>query len=148
MISRRGMPNAGFPKREGDRIVYPNLHRIFCALSPAKRPHSACAFSAVLRHDAGAYRAMAEAVKSLRPANPIRAAFVETVLRPAPLPIASREQVLEKLQKKRFTVCVEIDPPRTLSRPHLRAGRQGYGVQKSDAMTSIAEPWPAWPWTP
>jgi len=42
-----GMPNAGFPKREGDRIVYPNPHRSISLSSLAKPPRSVCAFSEV-----------------------------------------------------------------------------------------------------
>src|SRR4029077_6088863 len=62
-------------------------------------------------------RAMAEAVKSLRPVKSHPATpSVETVLRPAP--IAEREpesKFWKNLQAKKFTVCVEIDPPKGLS---------------------------------
>ena len=32
-----GMPNAGLPKREGDRIVYPKVHRNICTVRPLGR---------------------------------------------------------------------------------------------------------------
>src|SRR6266852_4167968 len=113
-----GMPNAGFPKREGDRIVYPKSSPEYFALFARE---AAALGVRILGGCCGTtpahIRAMAEAVKSLRPAksHPV-AHSVETVLRPAP--VAHREpesRFWKKLQKKEFTVCVEIDPPKGLS---------------------------------
>src|SRR6266849_4041425 len=113
-----GMPNAGFPKREGDRIVYPRSSPEYFALFARE---AAALGVRILGGCCGTtpahIRAMAEAVKSLRPAksHPV-AHSVETVLRPAP--VADREpesRFWKKLQKKEFTVCVEIDPPKGLS---------------------------------
>jgi homocysteine S-methyltransferase len=113
-----GMPNAGFPKREGDRIVYPKS-------SPAY-------FAEFAREAAGIgvrilggccgttpahVRAMADAVKSLRPAQSRGPVTVVATAQPAP-PIQDREpesRFWKKLQKKDFVVCVEIDPPKGIS---------------------------------
>jgi methionine synthase / methylenetetrahydrofolate reductase(NADPH) len=113
-----GMPNAGFPKREGDRIVYPKS-------SPAY-------FAEFAREAAGIgvrilggccgttpahVRAMAEAVKSLRPAQSHAKAAVIASAQPAPA-VPEREpesKLWRKLQKKEFVVCVEIDPPKGIS---------------------------------
>jgi methionine synthase / methylenetetrahydrofolate reductase(NADPH) len=113
-----GMPNAGFPKREGDRIVYPKS-------SPAY-------FAEFAREAAGMgvrilggccgttpehVRAMAEAVKSLRPAQSHAKAAVIASAQPAPA-VPDREpesRLWRKLQKKEFVVCVEIDPPKGIS---------------------------------
>jgi len=113
-----GMPNAGFPKREGDRIVYPKS-------SPAY-------FAEFAREAAGIgvrilggccgttpahVRAMAEAVKSLRPTQSHAKAAVIASAQPAPA-VPDREpesKLWRKLQKKEFVVCVEIDPPKGIS---------------------------------
>src|SRR5205823_4862753 len=113
-----GMPNAGFPKREGDRIVYPKSSPEYFALFARE----AAAFGVrILGGCCGTtpahIRAMAEAVKSLRPVKSHPAAHsVETISKTAT--IAEREpesQFWKNLQKKEFTVCVEIDPPKGLS---------------------------------
>jgi methionine synthase / methylenetetrahydrofolate reductase(NADPH) len=113
-----GMPNAGFPKREGDRIVYPKSSPEYFALFARE---AAALGVRILGGCCGTtpahIHAMAEAVKSLRPAKTHPAVHsVETVSRPAPL--AHREpesQFWKNLRAKKFTVCVEIDPPKGLS---------------------------------
>jgi len=113
-----GMPNAGFPKREGDRIVYPKS-------SPAY-------FAEFAREAAGIgvrilggccgttpahVQAMAEAVKSLRPAKAQGSAVVVATAQPT-VPLAEREpesKLWKKLQRNEFVVCVEIDPPKGIS---------------------------------
>jgi methionine synthase / methylenetetrahydrofolate reductase(NADPH) len=101
-----GMPNAGFPKREGDRIVYPKS-------SPAY-------FAEFAREAAGIgvrilggccgttpahIRAMAEAVKSLRPAHAQVTTAVVAKTQPA-APVQAREpesKLWKKLQKKELS---------------------------------------------
>jgi methionine synthase / methylenetetrahydrofolate reductase(NADPH) len=113
-----GMPNAGFPKREGDRIVYPKS-------SPAY-------FAEFAREAAGIgvrilggccgttpahVRAMADAVKSLRPAQShAKATIIANAQPAAAVPEREPESKLwRKLQKREFVVCVEIDPPKGIS---------------------------------
>ena len=113
-----GMPNAGFPKREGDRIVYPKS-------SPAYFAEFACEAAAIGVRVLGGccgttpahIRAMADAVKSLRPAKSHATAAVVATTQQV---VAVREREPEsrfwkKLQKKEFAVCVEIDPPKGIS---------------------------------
>jgi methionine synthase / methylenetetrahydrofolate reductase(NADPH) len=111
-----GMPNAGFPKREGDRIVYPKSSPEYFALFARE---AAALGVRILGGCCGTtpahIRAMADAVKSLRP---VKAAVghVEHVARP--VAVAEREpesKFWKKLQNKEFTVCVEIDPPKGIS---------------------------------
>ena len=111
-----GMPNAGFPKREGDRIVYPKSSPEYFALFARE---AAAMGVRILGGCCGTtpahIRAMADAVKSLRP---VKAAVghVERVARP--VAVAEREpesKFWRKLQNKEFTVCVEIDPPKGIS---------------------------------
>jgi homocysteine S-methyltransferase len=114
-----GMPNAGFPKREGDRIVYPKSSPEYFALFARE---AAALGVRILGGCCGTtpahIRAMAEAVKSLRPAKAHPASpAVEAVPKPA-TPISQREpesNFWKKLKKREFTVCVEIDPPKGLS---------------------------------
>lgn len=114
-----GMPNAGFPKREGDRIVYPKSSPEYFALFARE---AAALGVRILGGCCGTtpahIRAMAEAVKSLRPAKAHPSSpVVEAVAKPA-APVSQREpesQFWKKLKKKDFVVCVEIDPPKGLS---------------------------------
>ena len=113
-----GMPNAGFPKREGDRIVYPKSSPEYFALFARE---AAALGVRILGGCCGTtpahIRAMAEAVKSLRPAKTHAAtASVQTIAKPAPITQREPESKFWKnLQAKKFTVCVEIDPPKGLS---------------------------------
>jgi methionine synthase / methylenetetrahydrofolate reductase(NADPH) len=133
-----GMPNAGFPKREGDRIVYPKS-------SPAY-------FAEFAREAAGIgvrilggccgttpahIRAMADAVKSLRPANAQASTTIVARTQPA-APVQEREpesKLWKKLQKKEFVVSVEIDPPKGLSLD--RIFEQVDKVMSSDKVDAI-----------
>jgi homocysteine S-methyltransferase len=113
-----GMPNAGFPKREGDRIVYPRSSPEYFALFARE---AAALGVRILGGCCGTtpahIRAMAEAVKSLRPVKAHPAApSVEAV--PKPTLISQREpesQFWKNLKARKFTVCVEIDPPKGIS---------------------------------
>src|SRR5947209_1661483 len=82
-----GMPNAGFPKREGDRIVYPKSSPEYFALFARE---AAALGVRILGGCCGTtpahIHAMAEAVKSLRPAKTHAAAHsVAAITRPAPV---------------------------------------------------------------
>src|ERR1700737_1080418 len=112
-----GMPNAGFPKREGDRIVYPKSSPEYFALFARE---AAALGVRILGGCCGTtpahIRAMAEAVKPRRPGKPPSATRVETAIKPAP--ILQREpesKFWKKLQKNEFAVCVEIDPPKGIA---------------------------------
>ena len=112
------MPNAGFPKREGDRIVYPRSSPEYFALFARE---AAALGVRILGGCCGTtpahIRAMAEAVKSLRPAKAHAVtSSVAAVSKPAPVTQREPEsQFWKNLKAKKFTVCVEIDPPKGLS---------------------------------
>src|ERR1700738_3227758 len=82
-----GMPNAGFPKREGDRIVYPKSSPEYFALFARE---AAALGVRILGGCCGTtpahIQAMAEAVKSLRPVKATTVAHVATAARPAAVP--------------------------------------------------------------
>ena len=109
-----GMPNAGFPKREGDRIVYPKSSPEYFALFAREAAGLGVRILGGCCGTTPAHvRAMAEAVKSLRPVKTAAAASIEAV--PKPAPILQREpesKFWKKLQQKEFAICVEIDPPK------------------------------------
>jgi homocysteine S-methyltransferase len=112
-----GMPNAGFPKREGDRIVYPKSSPEYFALFARE---AAALGVRILGGCCGTtpahIRAMADAVKSLRPVKTASVAHVEAVTKPAP--VLQREpesKFWKKLKKNEFVVCVEIDPPKGIA---------------------------------
>jgi methionine synthase I (cobalamin-dependent)/5,10-methylenetetrahydrofolate reductase len=113
-----GMPNAGFPKREGDRIVYPKSSPEYFALFAREAAALGVRLLGGCCGTTPAHiRAMAEAVKSLRPAKSHAAGHAaEVISKPAPVTQRIPESNFwKKLQKKEFTVCVEIDPPKGLS---------------------------------
>jgi len=113
-----GMPNAGFPKREGDRIVYPKSSPEYFALFAREAAALGVRLLGGCCGTTPAHiRAMAEAVKSLRPAKSHPAGHAaEVISKPAPVTQRIPESNFwRKLQKKEFTVCVEIDPPKGLS---------------------------------
>jgi methionine synthase I (cobalamin-dependent)/5,10-methylenetetrahydrofolate reductase len=113
-----GMPNAGFPKREGDRIVYPKSSPEYFALFARE---AAALGVRVLGGCCGTtpahVRAMAEAVKSLRPSKSHSGA-PSVAVADKPVPIALREpesKFWKQLKAGKFTICAEIDPPKGLS---------------------------------
>jgi methionine synthase / methylenetetrahydrofolate reductase(NADPH) len=113
-----GMPNAGFPKREGDRIVYPKSSPAYFA----EFAREAAALGVrILGGCCGTtpahLRAMAEAVRSLRPAQAQSGAVVVARSEPV-VPAREREpesKFWRKLERQEFTVCVEIDPPKGIA---------------------------------
>jgi methionine synthase I (cobalamin-dependent)/5,10-methylenetetrahydrofolate reductase len=112
-----GMPNAGFPKREGDRIVYPKSSPEYFALFARE---AAALGARILGGCCGTtpahIRAMAEAVKSLRPVKATATTQVQPAAKPAPLLEREPESKFwKKLQKNEFAVCVEIDPPKGIA---------------------------------
>jgi len=113
-----GMPNAGFPKREGDRIVYPKSSPEYFALFARE---AAALGVRILGGCCGTtpahIRAMADAVKSLKPVTTHSVAHsVEVLAKPAPVTHRDPESKFwKKLKASQFTVCVEIDPPKGLS---------------------------------
>jgi len=113
-----GMPNAGFPKREGDRIVYPKSSPEYFALFARE---AAALGVRILGGCCGTtpahIRAMAEAVKSLHPVKAHSATAAASVA-VKPAPVAAREpesKFWKKMRAGQFAVCVEIDPPKGLS---------------------------------
>ncbi len=117
-ISISGMPNAGFPKREGDRVVYPKSSpQYFAQFAREAAEIGARILGGCCGTTPAHIRAMAEAVKTLRPAKAHSLATVVAAAQPAP-PMQEREpesKFWKRLQKKEFTVCVEIDPPKGIS---------------------------------
>jgi methionine synthase / methylenetetrahydrofolate reductase(NADPH) len=112
-----GMPNAGFPKREGDRIVYPKSSpEYFASFAREAAALGVRILGGCCGTTPAHIRAMAEAVKSLRPVKSAAVTQVETVIKPAP--VLQREpesKFWKKLQKNEFAVCVEIDPPKGIA---------------------------------
>jgi len=120
-----GMPNAGFPKRVGDRIVYPKSSPEYFAqfardaVSAGARILGGCCGSTP-EH----VRAMVDAVKNFRPSSAARVSAaggtVEETLEPREKTrhLATREpdsQLWRKIQSGKFVVSVEIDPPKGTS---------------------------------
>src|SRR5246500_4482750 len=113
-----GMPNAGFPKREGDRIVYPKSSpEYFAEFAREAAALGVRILGGCCGTTPAHIRAMAEVVKSLTPVkHPATSVVVEAPAKP-PV-VAERDpesKLFKKLQKNEFAVSVEIDPPKGLS---------------------------------
>jgi homocysteine S-methyltransferase len=114
------MPNVGFPKRVGDRVAYPKSSPEYFALFARD---AVAAGVHILGGCCGTnpdhIRAMAEAVKSLRPRTAAPAGTTVTVEeRAEPRRIAQREpesRLWKKIQAGQFVTSVEIDPPKGVS---------------------------------
>jgi methionine synthase / methylenetetrahydrofolate reductase(NADPH) len=118
------MPNAGFPKRVGDRIVYPRSSPDYFALfaqdaaSLGVRIMGGCC-GTTPEH----VQAIAEAVKKLRPGKSTAATALDgdvEVIEPAERVrrLAKREpesKLWQKIQSDKFVTSVEIDPPKGVS---------------------------------
>jgi homocysteine S-methyltransferase len=113
-----GMPNAGFPKKEGDRIVYPKSSPEYFALFAREAAETGVRILGGCCGTTPAHiRAMANEVKALKPGHAHHAGTVVTVKQPM-VPVQQKEPESEfwkKLQKKEFAVCVEIDPPKGIA---------------------------------
>jgi len=118
-IPLSAMPNAGFPHRMGDRIVYPKSSPEYFALFAREaaelgvRLLGGCC-GTTPEH----IRAMAEAAKSLHPATHVKAASVTVTTVEKARRIKAREpesKLWKKIQSGKFAVSVEIDPPKGIS---------------------------------
>jgi methionine synthase / methylenetetrahydrofolate reductase(NADPH) len=113
-----GMPNAGLPKREGDRIVYPKSSPEYFALFAREAVGLGVRILGGCCGTTPAHiRAMADAVKSLHPAKAAAGSHsVEVAAKPTVVVERDPESKFwKKLQAKEFAICVEIDPPKGLS---------------------------------
>jgi homocysteine S-methyltransferase len=119
------MPNAGFPKRIGDRIVYPRSSPEYFALFTRE---AADLGARILGGCCGTtpqhVHAIAEAVKNLIPAKAASGKGITTgtveVIEAAERArrLAKREpesKLWGKIQAQKFVVSVEIDPPKGVS---------------------------------
>jgi methionine synthase / methylenetetrahydrofolate reductase (NADH) len=112
------MPNVGFPKRVGDRTVYPKSSPEYFALFAREAVEIG---ARILGGCCGTtpehVRAMAEAVKKLKPGAELRS-HGAAVAAPQAVAVAAREPesaLWKKIQDKKFVVSVEIDPPKGVS---------------------------------
>jgi len=113
-----GMPNTGFPKKEGDRIVYPKSSpQYFASFAKDAAEAGVRILGGCCGTTPAHIRAMAEAVKSLRPVEGHHSATVVAKAQVAS-PVQHKDpesNFWKKLQKNQFAVCVEIDPPKGIA---------------------------------
>jgi len=113
-----GMPNVGFPKRVGDRVVYPksspeyfSLFAVEAAALGVRILGGCCGTTPAHIH------AIAEAVKDLHPSKHVtHAAGGAAAVAPKARVVHEPESKLwKKIQQKKFVTSVEIDPPKGVS---------------------------------
>ncbi len=113
------MPNVGFPQRVGDRTIYPRSSPEYFALFARE---AAAMGTRVLGGCCGTtpehVRAMAGAVRGLKPAQAVQAASISVAAQPERARVATRDPesgLWRKLKASEFCVSVEIDPPKGIS---------------------------------
>lgn len=112
------MPNTGLPKRVGDRTVYPRSSpQYFAQFAREAAALGARIIGGCCGTTPEHIRALADAVRSLRPEKSVRvSAGVEAATVPARPSVREPESRLWKMiQARRFAVSVEIDPPKGVS---------------------------------
>jgi methionine synthase / methylenetetrahydrofolate reductase(NADPH) len=120
------MPNAGFPKRVGDRIVYPRSSpEYFASFAQEAAELGVRILGGCCGTTPEHVQAIAEAVKKLRPGKSVSGGRGEgdssvEVLEPAERVrrLARREpdsKLWQKIQAGKFVTSVEIDPPKGVS---------------------------------
>jgi homocysteine S-methyltransferase len=114
-----GMPNAGFPRREGDRIVYPKSSpEYFAQFAQDAAALGVRILGGCCGTTPAHIKAMAEAVKKIHPAAHHATATTVDVLATKPAPVQHREpesRFWKKLKAQQFSISVEIDPPKGIS---------------------------------
>jgi methionine synthase I (cobalamin-dependent)/5,10-methylenetetrahydrofolate reductase len=112
------MPNVGFPKRVGDRTVYPKSSPEYFALFAREAVEIGARILGGCCGTAPEHvRAMSEAVKKLKPGAEVHSRGI-TVAAPQAVAVAAREPesaLWKKIQEQKFVVSVEIDPPKGVS---------------------------------
>jgi methionine synthase / methylenetetrahydrofolate reductase(NADPH) len=113
------MPNVGFPTRIGDRTVYPRSSPEYFALFARE---AAAMGARIVGGCCGTtpehVRAMAGAVRGLKPARTVKTASVSVATPPEKARVAKRDPesgLWRKLKAGEFSVSVEIDPPKGIS---------------------------------
>jgi methionine synthase / methylenetetrahydrofolate reductase (NADH) len=113
------MPNVGFPTRVGDRTVYPRSSPEYFALFARE---AAAIGARIIGGCCGTtpehIRAMAGAVRGLKPAQAVKAASVSVVAPPEKVRAVQRDPesgLWRKLKAGEFSISVEIDPPKGTS---------------------------------
>lgn len=112
-----GMPNTGFPKKEGDRIVYPKSSpEYFASFARDAAEAGVRILGGCCGTTPAHIRAMAEAVKSLRPVEHQSTVVVAKAQSASPVQQKDPESNFwKKLGANEFAVCVEIDPPKGIA---------------------------------
>jgi homocysteine S-methyltransferase len=112
------MPNAGLPQRVGDRVVYPRSSpEYFAQFAREAAALGARIVGGCCGTSPEHIRAVAEAVRGLRPASPSakRAAVAPVAAPKEAAAVARREpesKLWRKMQAGKFVLSVEIDPPK------------------------------------
>jgi homocysteine S-methyltransferase len=113
------MPNVGFPKRVGDRVVYPKSSPEYFSLFARD---AAALGVRVIGGCCGTtpehIRAIAEAVRGFRPeAATTRVSLATRETRTAEVGVlrAPESRLWQKIQAGKFVISVEIDPPKGVS---------------------------------
>ncbi|MGH9773862.1 MAG: bifunctional homocysteine S-methyltransferase/methylenetetrahydrofolate reductase [Candidatus Acidiferrales bacterium] len=118
-IPLSAMPNAGFPKRIGDRIVYPKSSpEYFAGFAREAAALGARILGGCCGTTPEHIRAIAEAVKKIDPEKTVAVsapAVAVAVEAPREVLREPESALWKKIQSGKFALSVEIDPPKGIS---------------------------------
>ncbi|MFW5838120.1 MAG: bifunctional homocysteine S-methyltransferase/methylenetetrahydrofolate reductase, partial [Desulfovibrionaceae bacterium] len=133
------LPNAGYPERAGDRLLYSSAPEYFARLTAEIADHGA-------RLVGGCCGAGPEHIRALRGAlagggRPVRAVPAEPAApEAAPGAPAAQSEFSRKLDSGKKIVLVELDPPKHLDPEPALAGAQELAQAGVDAITVAENP--------
>jgi methionine synthase / methylenetetrahydrofolate reductase(NADPH) len=117
------MPNAGWPEESNGRILYPAGADYFGDYALAFRNEGASFIGGCCGTTPDHIHAMSQALASTPKADYKAEAFPNIVKAQDQIPVSEKKSALaERLKKGKFSIAVEMDPPRGLSTHKMLAG--------------------------
>jgi methionine synthase I (cobalamin-dependent)/5,10-methylenetetrahydrofolate reductase len=134
------MPNAGWPERLGGRILYPAGAEYFGTYAAAFAEEGASLIGGCCGTTPDHIAAMRAALDSYEPQKAVPASIVEGHAEEPSAEEAEPTQFAAKLASGKFTVSVEVDPPKGFSTHKLMAGASMLSEAGADVINVADSP--------
>ncbi len=116
------MPNAGWPERTGGRILYPAGAEYFGGYARDFAEAGACVIGGCCGTEPAHIAAMRAALDGFIPKSAVESIIVTAPADERTVPATEATPFAAKLASRKFTVSVEMDPPKGFSTHKLMAG--------------------------
>jgi methionine synthase I (cobalamin-dependent)/5,10-methylenetetrahydrofolate reductase len=134
------MPNAGWPERIGGRILYPAGPGYFGEYARAFAEAGACLIGGCCGTEPAHIAAMHSALESFNPRKPGASISVQVLPEERTAVLQSQTQFAAKLVSGKFTMSVEVDPPKGFSTHKLMAGASMLAEAGADVINVADSP--------